>query len=83
MLINFNDLLLSNKVIGIIHIVTYELEELADYLKGNVNNLIWIEANPNKYDFINKKLKKYENMVLVKFAVGSKNGYQILNLVNK
>tara|TARA_B100000886_G_scaffold283253_1_gene207509 strand:- start:82 stop:819 length:738 start_codon:yes stop_codon:yes gene_type:complete len=82
MLINFNDLLLSNKVTGIIHIGAHQLEELADYLKGNVNNVIWIEANPNKYDFINNKLKKYENMVLGKFAAGSKNGYQILNLAN-
>ena len=38
MLINFNDLLfLSNKVNGIIHIGAHKLEELPDYLKGNVS----------------------------------------------
>ena len=82
MLINFNDLLLSNKVTGIIHIGAHELEELADYLKGDVSKVIWIEANPNKYDFIKKKLQKYENMVLGEFAAGSKNGNHVLNLAN-
>ena len=45
MLINFNDLLfLSNKVNGIIHIGAHKLEELPDYLKGNVRRVIWVEA---------------------------------------
>ena len=83
MLINFNDILfLSKKVKGIIHIGAHELEELSDYLKGNVSRVIWIEANPKKYNFINKELKYFENMVLGKFAVGSENGNKILNLAN-
>ena len=56
MLINFNDLfLLSSTVNGIIHIGAHNLEELPDYLKGNVRRIIWIEANPEKYNFIEEK----------------------------
>ena len=83
MLINFNDILfLSNKVKGIIHIGAHELEELSDYLKGNVSRVVWIEANPQKYDYINNKIENFENMVLGKFAAGSKNDIQSLNLAN-
>ena len=82
MLINFNDVLLSKKVKGIIHIGANELEELSDWLKGNVSRVIWIEANPNKYDFIDESLGNYEYMVLGKFAAGNKNTNQILNLAN-
>ena len=82
MLINFNNLFLPKKVNGIIHIGAHELEELSDYLKRNISRVIWIEANPKKYDQINTKLKIFENMVLGKFAAGSKNGIQNLNIAN-
>ena len=83
MLINFNDLFfLPNKVNGIIHIGAHKLEELPDYLKGNVRKVIWIEANPDKYNFIEEKLKRFENMTLGKFAAGQKNEVQMLNLSN-
>ena len=83
MLINFNDLLfLPSKVKGIIHIGAHTLEELPDYLKGNVRRIIWIEANPEKYNFIEERLKRFENMTLGKFAAGRKNDFHILNLAN-
>ena len=83
MLINFNDLLLiSSKVIGIIHIGAHNLEELPDYLKGNVSRVIWIEANPSKYNLIEERLRKFDNMFLGKFAAGRKNDVNTLNLAN-
>ena len=83
MLINFNDLLFSsNKVNGIIHIGAHELEELPDYLKGNIKRIIWIEANPEKYIFIEEKLKNFGNMTLGKFAAGRITDSLILNLAN-
>ncbi len=83
MLINFNDLLfLSNKVNGIIHIGAHKLEELPDYLNGNVSKVIWIEANPDKYNYIEEKLKRFKNMTLGKFAAGRKNDVNVLNLSN-
>ena len=83
MLINFNDLLLlSIKVSGIIHIGAHNLEELPDYLKGNVSRIIWIEANPSKYNLIEERLRKFDNMFLGKFAAGRKNDVNTLNLAN-
>ena len=83
MLINFNDLfLLPRKVNGIIHIGAHELEELPDYLYGNINRIIWIEANPHKYHLIEEKIKKFKNMSLGKFAAGRINEAHILNLSN-
>ena len=83
MLINFNDLLLlSIKVSGIIHIGAHNLEELPDYLKGNVSKIIWIEANPSKYNLIEERLSKFDNMFLGKFAAGRKNDVNTLNLAN-
>ena len=50
MLINFNDLfLLPSKVNGIIHIGAHNLEELPDYVKGNVR-VISNKANRLKND---------------------------------
>ncbi len=83
MLINFNDLLfLSNKVTGIIHIGAHKLEELPDYLKGNIKRIIWIEANPEKYQFIDERLQRFEKMTLGKFAAGRKYDSLNLNLAN-
>ena len=83
MLINYNDLLfLSKKVTGIIHIGAHELEELPFYLKANISNIIWIEANPQKYNFIEGKLKKFANMTLGKFAAGRIADKKFLNLAN-
>jgi len=82
MLINFNDLFLSKKVNGIIHVGAHELEELSSYLKRNISRVIWIEANPEKYDLINRKIENFEDMVLGKFAAGSKNSIRSLNLAN-
>ena len=83
MLINFNNLLfLSNKVTGIIHIGAHNLEELPDYLKGNIKRIIWIEANPEKYEFIDKKLQRFDKMTLGKFAAGSNCDSLDLNLAS-
>ena len=82
MMLNFNDLLLSKDVRGIIHIGAHELEELPDYLKRNVRRIIWIEANPDKYNLIEEKLKSFKNMTLGKFAAGRKNDNHILNISN-
>ena len=83
MLINFNKLVFfPKKVTGIIHIGAHNLEELSDYLKGNVDRIVWIEANPEKYAFIESKLMKFKHMKLGKFAAGSKDSYLPLNLAN-
>lgn len=83
MLIPFNYLLiLKKKIKGIIHIGAHELEELPAYLKKEVKNIIWIEANPAKYNFIENKISRHGNMILGKFAAGSKKEKLFLNISN-
>lgn len=53
MLINFNDIVLKyGKPCGIIHIGAHLTEEKNDYLKYNLDNTIWIEANPYLFETI-------------------------------
>ena len=82
MLIPFNYLFFKKKISGIIHIGAHELEELPAYLEKKVKNIIWIEANPEKYDFIENRIRKHENMILGKFAAGSKKDKLLLNISN-
>ena len=81
MLIPFNYLLIfKNKISGIVHIGAHELEELPAYLEKRIKNIIWIEANPKKYDFIENRISKHENMILGKFAAGNKKDKLFLNV---
>ena len=83
MLIPFNYLLFfKNKIRGIVHIGAHELEELPAYLEKRIKNIIWIEANPKKYDFIENRIGKHENMILGKFAAGNKKDRLFLNVAN-
>ena len=82
MLIPFNSLFLDRKISGIIHIGAHELEELSAYKNKNIQKIIWIEANPSKYNFIEKKIDSYKEMSLGKFAAGSKRDRLFLNVSN-
>ena len=82
MLIPFNCLFFNKKIRGIIHIGAHELEELETYLGKRIQNIIWIEANPVKYNFIENRLRKQKNMILGKFAAGSKKEKLFLNISN-
>lgn len=59
MLIKFNDIVNKyGKPKGIIHIGAHLMEERNDYISHNLNNTIWIEANPlvfSKIDYINNQ----------------------------
>lgn len=81
MFIPFNKLLLS-KIKGIIHLGAHEAQELDDYIKQKITNIIWVEANPNKYELLEKKIKPYKDMRLAKFAAGSKKNKAYLNIAN-
>ena len=83
MLIPFGALIKYPKNInGIIHIGAHELEELKFYLDKKIDQVIWIEANPEKYDFIEKNIRPYKDMVLGKFAAGSIVNRSKLNIAN-
>jgi FkbM family methyltransferase len=83
MLIPFNYLFIfKNRISGIVHVGAHELEELPEYLNKRVKNIIWIEANPAKYEFIEDRLNKHKDMILGKFAAGSKKDKLFLNISN-
>jgi len=82
MLINFKSILKIVNIKGIIHVGAHELEELPFYLGENIKNIIWIEANPGKYELIENKIKIYKNMILGKFAASDRIGEAKLNISN-
>ena len=83
MLIPFNFLILyPNKITGIIHIGAHALEELPVYLRKNIRKIIWIEANPDKFEFIEKKINQYKGMYLGKFAAGFVEKKSKLNIAS-
>jgi len=53
MLINFKEIVGKyGKPKGIIHIGAHCMEERSDYLSENLDNTIWIEANPKTYEYV-------------------------------
>ena len=83
MLFRFSDLLfLNNDIVGIIHIGAHKLEELPEYLNHKLDRIIWVEANPDKYKYIENKIKNYDQMLLAKFAAGFKEEEKSLNIAN-
>lgn len=82
MLIPFRNILFKKNLKGIIHIGAHECEELSEYIKKKIMNVIWIEANPEKYQIIESKITKYKNMILGKFAAGSNEKKSFLNIAN-
>ena len=82
MLIPLNKIIGLKKIRGIIHVGAHDLEELPSYLKAKISKVIWIEANPEKYEYIQNKIKIHKKMVLGKFAAGNKVETLKLNISN-
>lgn len=49
---------------GIIHIGAHLMEERDDYVNEGINNIIWIEANPNIYNDIKSKINNNNEKIL-------------------
>lgn len=81
MLINPKFLPLS-AVRGVIHVGAHEAEELPFYVAAGISRIIWIEANPGKYNILMDKIKPYPLMSLGRFAAGSTSGDTCLNVSN-
>lgn len=84
MLINFEYLISSyGTPKGIIHIGAHELQERESYIKYNLLNTIWIEANPRVTEKLKNAIKLYETESLFNFAVTSKREKEIeLNIAS-
>lgn len=65
MLITFDSIVEKyGKPSGIIHIGAHLMEERENYLKHDIENIIWIEANPNIYNQITKIIHKNNEKIL-------------------
>jgi FkbM family methyltransferase len=68
---------------GIIHIGAHEAEEMDSYLECHINQVLWVEANPNLYPFLREKINLHHpGMRLGEFAAGEKNEQAHLNIAN-
>jgi hypothetical protein len=56
---------------GIIHIGAHQAEELKTYLDCGIEDVLWVEANPNLYPYLRKKIQGYSKMKLGEFAAGA------------
>lgn len=63
-----NDLLNKYNIVkkGVIHIGAHKCEELAEYIRIGIKQLIYVEANPEIIDNINKIIDEYKNIINIK-----------------
>ncbi len=59
---------------GIIHVGAHEAEELSDYREARIEHILWVEANPSKWSFLEDKLSGFSAMSLGRFAASPKTG---------
>jgi FkbM family methyltransferase len=72
-----------NKIRGIIHVGAHEAEELPQYVQQGVCNVLWVEANPEKWSLLLERIEPYQDMQLGGFAASSSTGnIGLLNIAN-
>lgn len=68
---------------GIIHCGAHHAEEFGIYDKCNINNVIWIEANPNACDVCRQKLFGINNNIVIESAIDINDGIETkFNITN-
>lgn len=67
---------------GIIHAGAHLAEEAIDYRSAGVQNVLWIEGNPDKIAPLRQRLRHYQKSILVYSLVGSHLGEETLNVAN-
>jgi FkbM family methyltransferase len=68
---------------GVIHIGAHEAEELSGYCNVGISKVLWVEANPLKWDLLIEKISPFPYMVLGKFAAAaSSNKLAKFNIAN-
>ena len=79
MLISFDSLCEKYKFIpkGILHIGAHEMEESKDYLKYNIDNIIWVEGNPELVNSGLDKISSSPNQVILHGIIYSEDDIDI------
>jgi len=68
---------------GVIHIGAHEAEELPGYCSIGISKVLWVEANPLKWDVLAEKISPFPGMALGKFAAAAvSNQTAILNVAS-
>lgn len=68
---------------GILHLGAHEAEEAEEYQKSGVDNVIWIEGNPELVPNLKEKLKKFSNNQILNLLVSDADNKDItLNVTN-
>jgi FkbM family methyltransferase len=69
----------TTKIKGAVHIGAHHAEEKQWYTENNIEDVIWIDANPNYYQIIKEKVG--EDLVIIS-GVGSENKKVKFNISN-
>jgi FkbM family methyltransferase len=68
---------------GVIHIGAHEAEELPGYSSAGISKVLWVEANPLKWQLLVDKISPFPDMVLGRFAAAAvSNQEAILNVAS-
>lgn len=68
---------------GVIHVGAHEAEELPAYTRAGITKVLWVEANPLKWDLLGDKLLPYSDMTLGRFAAAAvSNQMAVLNVAS-
>ena len=70
------------KPTGVLHVGAHEAEELEAYLKTKWIPITWIEAQPSKIEFLQKKLPKESNYLINAAIWGTSNERLTLKITN-
>jgi hypothetical protein len=77
----FDNFLKNSK--GVIHVGANQGQEKDHYQKLGIKRVIWIEADPEIYKVLKKKIKNYKNNVAFNFLITDKNEKKVLfNIAN-
>lgn len=84
MLIKFNQIISKYGIPnGIIHIGAHLMEERDDYIKENINNIIWVEANAKIFSYLKNSNISNQNEYIFNFAICNEDDKNInLNITN-
>jgi FkbM family methyltransferase len=68
---------------GVIHIGAHEAEELQGYSNVGISKVLWVEANPLKWQLLVDKISPFPDMVLGRFAAAAVSNQQaVLNVAS-
>jgi FkbM family methyltransferase len=70
------------QITGIIHVGAHAGEEWANYANNNIQNVVWVEANPNLADYLKQKFHNDTNKVIINAAIFNEEKILNFNITN-